>query len=361
MGYDDNHGGWRPYITVAQRRRQAAREVAALRKKGRSVDPVNIDGQKIARTFWGQAWCGNLESYSDYANRLPRGRTYVRNGSVIDLRIDKGQVVALVSGSSIYAVDIAIRRARKARWKDLVGQCAGKIDSVVELLQGRFSKGVMKILARRDTGLFPSPREIELTCSCPDWAAMCKHVAAVLYGIGARLDHAPEMLFVLRGVDPMDLVAQAGHGGVLSELTEGLKAQILDAGSLSSIFGIDIADSDDEGIREMPRSGPKVGGSSSRPDKGSKKADRPATRSGAGSRRQTKSRLKTAMARQAKSPPRKLKRRPRRITARELIEHGIPRSTFQNWIASGVLKRTPERGAYRTTPTAEERIQARKA
>ena len=360
MGYDD-HGGWRPYITVAQRRRQAAREVAALRKKGRSVDPVNIGGQKIARTFWGQAWCGNLESYSDYANRLPRGRTYVRNGSVIDLRIDKGQVAALVSGSSIYVVDISIRPAKKARWKDLIGQCAGKIDSVVELLQGRFSKGVMKILARRDTGLFPSPREIELTCSCPDWAAMCKHVAAVLYGIGARLDHAPEMLFVLRGVDPMDLVAQAGHGGVLSELTEGLKAQILDAGSLSSIFGIDIADSDDEGIREMPRSGPKAGGSSSRPDKDSKKAGRPAKRSVAGSRRQTKSGLKTAMTRQAKSPPRKLKRRPRRITARELIEHGIPRSTFQNWIASGVLKRTPERGAYRTTPTAEERIQAKRA
>ena len=158
MGYDD-HGGWRPYITVAQRRRQAAREVAALRKKGRSVDPVNIGGQKIARTFWGQAWCGNLESYSDYANRLPRGRTYVRNGSVIDLRIDKGQVAALVSGSSIYAVDISIRPAKKARWKDLIGQCAGKIDSVVELLQGRFSKGVMKILARARYGPVPvTPR-----------------------------------------------------------------------------------------------------------------------------------------------------------------------------------------------------------
>ena len=166
MGYNDDYYGWRPYISVAQRRRQAAREVAALKKRGRAVDPVSIEGRKIARTFWGKAWCDNLESYSDYANRLPRGRTYVRNGSVIDLRIGRGQVTALVSGSSIYDVNINITAAAKNRWRALAVQCAGKIDSVVELLDGKLSKGVMDILARRKTGLFPSPGEISLTCSC---------------------------------------------------------------------------------------------------------------------------------------------------------------------------------------------------
>src|SRR6516165_2714205 len=96
--------GFRPYVPVAQRRAQAAREVAKRQKKGQTVSPVVIEGRAIATTFWGKAWCDNLESYSDFANRLPRGRTYVRNGSVIDLQITPGQIKALVSGSEIYKV-----------------------------------------------------------------------------------------------------------------------------------------------------------------------------------------------------------------------------------------------------------------
>ena len=186
------------------------REMEKLKKKGHPVSPVVIEGRTIAKTFWGKAWCENLERYSDFANRLPRGRTYVRNGSVVDLQIAPGEVKALVSGSEIYKVAVKVAPVPKARWKSICKDCAGAIDSLVELLQGRFSKGVMERICRQKTGLFPSPAEIELSCSCPDWAAMCKHVAAVLYGIGARLDQQPELLFRLRKVDEKELIAKAG-------------------------------------------------------------------------------------------------------------------------------------------------------
>src|SRR6202048_743999 len=98
----DYEWGWRPYVSVAERRRQAQREMAKLTKKGQTVSPVVIEGRTIVKTFWGKAWCENLERYSDFANRLPRGRTYVRNGSVIDLQITPGEIKAMVSGSEIY-------------------------------------------------------------------------------------------------------------------------------------------------------------------------------------------------------------------------------------------------------------------
>src|SRR6266404_3402692 len=202
--------GWRPYVSVAQRQAQAMRKIAQLKKKGRAVSPVEIEGRGIATTFWGKAWCENLERYGDYANRLPRGRTYVRNGFVIDLQIAFGEVKALVSGSSIYKVAVKITPVSKARWKSICKDCAGAIDSLVELLQGRFSKGVMERICRENTGLFPRSSEIQFTCSCSDHASMCKHIAAVLYGVGARLDERPELLFRLRAVDETELLSDLG-------------------------------------------------------------------------------------------------------------------------------------------------------
>ena len=177
---------WAPYVSVAERRRRAMRQVARLKKKGKVVTPVAIEGRTIARTFWGKAWCDNLESYSDFENRLPRGRTYVRNGSVVHLGVEPGRVASLVAGSSLYSVTVSVKPVAKKLWKSLAHECAGKIDSVVELLEGKLSRGVMDLLARRGPGLFPEPREISFECSCPDWAYMCKHVAATLYGVGAN-------------------------------------------------------------------------------------------------------------------------------------------------------------------------------
>src|ERR1700676_3221723 len=206
------HFPWKPNVSAAARRRTADRTVAKMQKKGQILSPVAASRGAIVKSFWGKAWCRNLERYSDYSNRLPRGRTYVRNGSVIDLQIASGKIQALVSGSEIYEVTVKITPVAKARWKSICEDCAGAIDSLVELLQGRFSKGVMERICRQNQGLFPSPAEIKLSCSCPDWAGMCKHVAAVLYGVGARFDHQPELLFLLREVDHKELIVNAGKG-----------------------------------------------------------------------------------------------------------------------------------------------------
>lgn len=230
---------WRPYVSVAERRRKATREMARRRKQGHQVSPVAIEGRTIASTFWGKSWCENLEHYSDFANRLPRGRTYVRNGSVVDLQIAPGKVTAWVSGSELYEVSIDVASLPKPRWRSICTDSAGEIDSLVELLQGRFAKGVMERLCQQQTGLFPSPRELSFSCSCPDWASMCKHVAAVFYGIGARLDEKPELLFKLRQVDESDLIAKAGAGTPLSKRAPGA-AKVLADDDLGALFGLDL-------------------------------------------------------------------------------------------------------------------------
>jgi uncharacterized Zn finger protein len=197
---------WPRYVPVAERRAKARREMNKLRKRGKDIQPVEIDGRTIARSFWGKGWCDHLESFSDYANRLPRGRTYVRNGSVCHLAIRPGRVEAVVSGSELYDVVIRIQALPAATWKSIKSKCAGQIGSMLELLQGKLSDQVMAIVSHRQHGLFPKPGEIQLDCSCPDWAVMCKHVAAVLYGVGSRLDSRPELLFLLRDVDAQELI-----------------------------------------------------------------------------------------------------------------------------------------------------------
>jgi uncharacterized Zn finger protein len=251
-------GGWAPYVPVAERRRKAAQEMETLRKKGHPVSPVTVTGRTIASTFWGKAWCDNLESYRDYENRLPRGRTYVRNGSVVDLQIAPLAVTAMVSGSSIYKVSITIAAVPKAQWQSICQDCSGGIESLVELLQGRLSKAVMERLCRQDRGLFPKPSEIRFKCSCPDSASMCKHIAAVLYGVGSRLDQQPELLFRLRSVNEKDLVPSLDRALPLSK-TGPAAGKVLETDDLSALFGLELAEADDatdavstEAVRPKP-------------------------------------------------------------------------------------------------------------
>ena len=249
--------GWRPYVSVAERRRRAIWEMEKRRKQGHPVSPVILEGRTIVKTFWGKAWCKNLERYSDFANRLPRGRTYVRNGSVIDLQIAPGTIQALVSGSEIYEVSVKVTPVTKARWRSICNDCAGAIDSVVELLQGRLSKGVMERICRQHTGLFPSPKEIRLSCSCPDWASMCKHVAAVLYGIGARFDERPELLFRLHELNEEELIAKAGKALPLAK-EKPAASKVLASADLADIFGLDIAPgTDGDAGRQVAGAKPK--------------------------------------------------------------------------------------------------------
>lgn len=225
------------YVPVAERRKRAARKLAQLRKQGHDPKPVEIDGRDIATTIWGKAWCDHFHSHADFASRLPRGRTYVRNGSVIDLQLSEGEVRALVSGTEIYEVTVRIRPLAAARWAAVRRACAGQIGTVVELLAGQLSSAVMEVLCDRQKGLFPDTRELTLSCSCPDGAWLCKHLAAVLYGVGARLDHAPELLFTLRGVDGAALAAAAGNAGALAGAPAG--GAIRDE-HLAEIFGIEL-------------------------------------------------------------------------------------------------------------------------
>lgn len=234
-----NEQRWPEYVPVAERRRRAELAMEKLRKKGHPVAPVRLESKKIVSTFWGKAWCDNLEGYADFASRIERGRRYVRNGSVVDLQIAPREVTAIVSGSELYNIKISISEVAKPHWATICRDCTGGIDSLVELLQGRFSTGVMERICRQQDGLFPSPAEIRFTCSCPDWAYMCKHVAAVLYGIGARLDQQPELLFRLRAVDENELVARIDS---TVPLAKGGPAadKVLADDDLSALFGLDM-------------------------------------------------------------------------------------------------------------------------
>jgi uncharacterized Zn finger protein len=275
-GYEyDYDSRWPPYVSAAEHRQRAARARIGLQRAKGPLAPVRVEGRgrKIASTFWGQAWCRNLEAYSDFSNRLPRGRTYVRNGSVLDLRIEAGCVRALVSGSDIYRVEVEITKLPARRWAEIKGQCAGAIDSLVELLRGSLSKSVMEIVTRKGEGLFPAPREISLSCSCPDWARMCKHVAATLYGVGVRLDREPSLLFTLRGVDPGEMVEAAAEQPQAKTRRPGSRLLESDGG-LSAMFGVEIDEAPESAL------------ASSEPKKPARRA-RPAKQSEAPPKRRT--------------------------------------------------------------------------
>jgi len=310
---------WPRYVPVAERKANAARELKKLEKKGETCQPIVINGRTIASTFWGKKWCEHLESYSDFDNRLPRGRTYVRNGSVVDLQISAGQISARVFGSSIYKVTIKVEALEQHLWKTMLQECAGKVASLIELLKGKLSSAVMEVVTRPKDGLFPVSKQIQFSCSCPDSAYMCKHIAATLYGVGARLDKQPELLFLLRHVDPQELILQAGNLPT-ADASMGQHQQ-LDNADLSALFGID--------LDEKPVAATSIASiqkKSTPPHKKGKTGTRPI-------------RAKT-------------------MSASELIARGIPRHKITHWRTSGVLLITDKRGVYKITKHTEEHISA---
>lgn len=232
---------WAPYVSVAKRLHNAQQLMKKRARQGHPVNPVCIEGRTIARTPWGKAWCAHLEAYSDYANRLPRGRRYACNGSVVDLQLTPGQIAAYIAGSSTYHATITVQTLPRKQWQALCGDCAGSIESLLELLRGKFDQAIMQRLCRPDDGLFPSPKQLHFSCSCPDGARMCKHIAAVLYGVGNRLDEQPELLFTLRKVNPDDLIASAGAG--LRATTAPSDDATLAVDDLGDLFGLDLEDS----------------------------------------------------------------------------------------------------------------------
>lgn len=232
------------YKSVAEKKAEAAQKLQQLKRTMPDIKPVVIEGKALAKTWWGKSWNKNLERYADYENRIERGRSYARHGAVLHLQIELGEVRALVQGSDPepYEVLITIKAIKKAYWKKIQKQCEGQLKSLQDLLAGTFPKTLDEIFFNQKTGLFPSPKDITLDCSCPDWATMCKHVAATLYGIGARFDEDPSLFFKLRGVDTDDLVAKA-VGDTADKLLAKSKPKsdkVLDDADLTHIFGIDM-------------------------------------------------------------------------------------------------------------------------
>ena len=239
MGY----WGFRKYVSVAEKKAKAARKLKELFKKNPNMKPVVLEGSAIARTWWGKAWNLNLERYADYSNRIGRGRSYIRHGAVLDLHIEQGEVNALVQGSAAkpYSVSIKIQTLKKETWHKIKTACEGTLESFHELLAGKFPKALGEIFTSRDSGMFPTPHEIKFNCSCPDWAGMCKHVAATLYGIGARLDEDPKLFFRLRDAEIGELIKQtvADRAEKLLEKATRKSGRIIEDTELSSVFGID--------------------------------------------------------------------------------------------------------------------------
>ncbi len=244
--------GWygKEYVPVSVKKERAAKNIAKLRKKNPNIAPIVLEGRKLARTWWGIAWNENLERYADYANRIERGRSYVRHGAVLDLQIEPGMVKALVQGSRVtpYKVEISIKPLKGSAWEKVVATCSGSISSLEELVSGKFPKDLADLFTKEGDGLFPTPREIGLGCSCPDWASMCKHVAAALYGVGARLDEDPTLFFKLRQIDINDLISDTliQTSDAMLEKSQTVSARSLGADDLSSLFNIDLADAVDE-------------------------------------------------------------------------------------------------------------------
>jgi len=232
--------GWNEYIPVAQKREQAQKLIAKLKKKDPDVSPVIIEGKKITTTWWGKAWCDNLISYRDYENRLPRGSAYVKNGFVIDLRINNGEINAQVSGSELYKIKITIDPIEKIKWESIVKKIANRIENMAELIEGKFPKEFEEIFIQKNGGLFPSPKQIHMDCDCPDWAGMCKHIAAVMYGIGSRLDSDPLLFFKMRGVDPNELIKKSVEEKILDLMKNvGKKSnRVINDKDIKRLFGI---------------------------------------------------------------------------------------------------------------------------
>lgn len=228
-------------ISIEELKERASSSITKAGKKGKNYEPVQVSGRKICQHWWGQAWCENLEQYADYASRIDRGKRYVRSGAVVDLQIQNGKIEAKVQGSqrAPYKVEIMISPLSKERCQEIEEKCGKRIANMESLIQGDFPDE-MKELFIGEKGLFPTPREIYFHCSCPDWAVMCKHVAAAMYGIGVKVDQNPFYFFRLRGIDVESFIRVAVANKVESMLAnaELPSKRILETEDVTDLFGV---------------------------------------------------------------------------------------------------------------------------
>ena len=246
--YDSRAHGFPEYVSAREKMQRVRAGAEKLRRSNADIHPVVIEGRRIARTWWGRSWNANLERYADYSNRIGRGRRYVRHGAVLDLRIEPGRVTALVQGSRSKPYDVAVKidPLNGEIWEALRESALTQLDSLSDLLAGGFPEPLKDAFFAPRSGLFPPPGEIRFDCSCPDWASMCKHVAAVLYGIGNRLDEKPDMFFTLRQVHMEELVhktLEATAESLLDKSGTAVGDDVLDDDVVADVFGIEFDDS----------------------------------------------------------------------------------------------------------------------
>ena len=230
------------YISASEQKNKAKKTLEKMKKSNQDIEPIIITGNKIAKTWWGIAWNKNLESYADYSNRIGRGRSYLRNGYVLDLKIKTGQIIGLVQGSGRrpYTVEITIGKLPQKKWETILKKCSHKIDSLTDLANGQFPKELGEIFLTKESGLFPTPKEIDFYCSCPDSAYMCKHVAAVLYGIGSKLDEEPLLFFKLRAIDCESLIKKSVEEKMANLLQNATNKteRVIDDVDINALFGL---------------------------------------------------------------------------------------------------------------------------
>ncbi len=231
---------WYYFSDAREAKERIKKEIAKRQKKGEAFAALEAPAgnAKLVKTFWGKAWNANLESYRDYEYRLPRGRSYLRQGNVFNVSIQPGEVTSVVAGSELYDVRVTITPLSAGHWKAIKAECEGQVASMLDLLAGKLGDGVMKVITDPGSGLFPKPKEIKFSCSCPDDAEMCKHVAATLYGVGVKLDAQPDLFFVLRSADPTELIATTALTNAPAA-DEGLAGE-----DLSALFGIEMGEAD---------------------------------------------------------------------------------------------------------------------
>lgn len=231
---------FRPYTTVAELKEKAERTAARLK----TAEPVlpHPHTRKICLTWWGEAWCKNLESYADYDYRLGRGRSYFRANTVVDLKIRGNVVKAKVQGTSKnpYQITITFDSPKPEDIQAITEKLSNRITDIEDLLKGNFPEDLKELFTQKKPGLFPSPNEIHFDCTCFDWADMCKHVAAVMYAIGVKIDDNPGFLFELRGVD-MDKFIKAVIKDKVEEMLKNVdkkSKRIIKNADVSAIFGL---------------------------------------------------------------------------------------------------------------------------
>lgn len=222
-----------PRMPVARLATLAAERLRELQSNGAELCPVVNKSRKLATNYWGAAWMRHLARCEAGGLNLAPGRSLLRHGSVLDLRLSQGKIAALVSADELYEVELSITPLDDERLEHLKKACYGNIASCVALLEGKVDADVLNMLCADETGVLPEPADWHMYCSCTDWSEPCAHAAAAVYAAGCLIDAEPGLLFTLRGIDVSALLPSEQPLQLASDAS-------FDAAALSATFGIDI-------------------------------------------------------------------------------------------------------------------------